>query len=380
MNPMARLRTRARCAPGRARRPARRPARSCLRWASRAGRGSRAAWSCRSPRVRRSPRTRPPGSRARSVRARGSPPPRCGRSWRPRPSGSGDRSREPWLVVPQGDHGIGRARRGAPAAPPRAPRRRSAPRSRSRRSAGRWGSPGTAGWTISRDSASAPGETHGEPDRRPAPRRAAPPCPARRRDAAPSAMRMPISWVRWATPYEITPYTPMAASSSAMPPNTVSSMVLNRDWAIDSITPALHRAEVVHRQRGDPPPPPPAEAASCDARPGRPRPAPPRSSCDRSSSTPRRGLDHREVELRHRLLVEPLRADVLHDADDFLPRRVEPSGPASQQAIRLPIGSWPGKRLAGQRLVDHHDQRRAAPVVGGEGPAPAAARSAWSAK
>jgi hypothetical protein len=36
-------------------------------------------------------------------------------------------------------------------------------------------------------------------------------CPAR----APSAMRMPISCVRWVIPYDSTPYNPIATSSSA---------------------------------------------------------------------------------------------------------------------------------------------------------------------
>jgi hypothetical protein len=34
----------------------------------------------------------------------------------------------------------------------------------------------------------------------------------------------------------MTPYTPMAARIRAMEPNTVSSVVLNRDWASDSVS------------------------------------------------------------------------------------------------------------------------------------------------
>src|SRR6266567_2647734 len=37
---------------------------------------------------------------------------------------------------------------------------------------------------------------------------------------APSATRTPISWVRCATEYERTPYTPIAASSSPTPPKS----------------------------------------------------------------------------------------------------------------------------------------------------------------
>ena len=34
-----------------------------------------------------------------------------------------------------------------------------------------------------------------------------------------------------------------------MAPNAVSSMVLNRDWASESMQPALHGAQVVQRER-----------------------------------------------------------------------------------------------------------------------------------
>ena len=46
-------------------------------------------------------------------------------------------------------------------------------------------------------------------------------------------MRTPSSDVRCETPYEMTPYTPTAASTRATPANTASSSVLNRSRATD---------------------------------------------------------------------------------------------------------------------------------------------------
>ena len=45
---------------------------------------------------------------------------------------------------------------------------------------------------------------------------------------APIAMRMPISCVRWAARYDMTPYTPAVASRSAKPAKIVSSTMVNR--------------------------------------------------------------------------------------------------------------------------------------------------------
>ena len=46
---------------------------------------------------------------------------------------------------------------------------------------------------------------------------------------APSAMRTPISWVRWETPYDTTPYTPTSASTSAIAPK-IENMPPNRPY------------------------------------------------------------------------------------------------------------------------------------------------------
>jgi hypothetical protein len=51
---------------------------------------------------------------------------------------------------------------------------------------------------------------------------------------APIAMRIPISCVRRTTEYEITPYTPTAASSSANTANALSRNIVSRRWASDS--------------------------------------------------------------------------------------------------------------------------------------------------
>ena len=56
------------------------------------------------------------------------------------------------------------------------------------------------------------------------------------RESAPSAMRMPISGVRCWTEYAMSPYTPIAASSSAEPPKIVISHMSKRDRATDSPT------------------------------------------------------------------------------------------------------------------------------------------------
>src|SRR5688572_349061 len=61
------------------------------------------------------------------------------------------------------------------------------------------------------------------------------------RRVAPSATRTPISTVRCATPNEITPYVPIAASSSASPAKAPSSMVMNRGCAVAEAT----RASIV---------------------------------------------------------------------------------------------------------------------------------------
>ena len=69
---------------------------------------------------------------------------------------------------------------------------------------------------------------------------AAPPCfstiATRRRGAAPSAERMPISRRRCVTEYETTPYSPTAARASATPPNTVKKVAIQRAWASESAT------------------------------------------------------------------------------------------------------------------------------------------------
>src|SRR6185312_3809815 len=54
--------------------------------------------------------------------------------------------------------------------------------------------------------------------------------------AAAIATPMPISRVRWATTYEITPYTPIVASASATAAKSASSAVLKRVYAVASAT------------------------------------------------------------------------------------------------------------------------------------------------
>src|SRR5688572_673869 len=51
---------------------------------------------------------------------------------------------------------------------------------------------------------------------------------------APRASRTPNSRVRWATPYDVSPYSPTAASSTARAAKTPSSTVWNRGAATDS--------------------------------------------------------------------------------------------------------------------------------------------------
>ena len=53
---------------------------------------------------------------------------------------------------------------------------------------------------------------------------------------APSAMRTPISRVRCPTSYEITPYTPTAASNSASAPNTPSIAAPSRNGSVSCRT------------------------------------------------------------------------------------------------------------------------------------------------
>jgi hypothetical protein len=65
------------------------------------------------------------------------------------------------------------------------------------------------------------------------------------RDSAPSDMHMPISWVRGATEYAITPQMPMAASSSANPANTPTKRERTRDWATAAATMESQMATLV---------------------------------------------------------------------------------------------------------------------------------------
>src|SRR5580698_7212035 len=60
--------------------------------------------------------------------------------------------------------------------------------------------------------------------------------PSTSRSSAPRAMRIPISFVRCVTEYEITPNTPTAASTSAITPNAPTSINVNR---VDEIASAL---------------------------------------------------------------------------------------------------------------------------------------------
>ena len=54
--------------------------------------------------------------------------------------------------------------------------------------------------------------------------------------SAPSAIRMPISRVRRVTAYDMTPYSPIAASSVAKPPKAVDSAATMRSTNSDSST------------------------------------------------------------------------------------------------------------------------------------------------
>ena len=60
-----------------------------------------------------------------------------------------------------------------------------------------------------------------------------------RPDRAPSAMRIAISLVRLATPYDSTPYKPMAASASATDPNTTASCAVVRSCAVNGTISSL---------------------------------------------------------------------------------------------------------------------------------------------
>jgi hypothetical protein len=80
---------------------------------------------------------------------------------------------------------------------------------------------------------------------------------------APSAMRIPSSRRRWVTEYAITPYSPSAASTSAVAPNaarstrlnrrgasgaaTTSSMARNRGGAVGATSAATRRAAAISR-------------------------------------------------------------------------------------------------------------------------------------
>ena len=67
---------------------------------------------------------------------------------------------------------------------------------------------------------------------------------------APSAMRTPISCVRRDVVYEITPYTPAAASSSARQPVIASSVIMKRRSATESADQFAHRHAEEHRLIG----------------------------------------------------------------------------------------------------------------------------------
>ena len=96
--------------------------------------------------------------------------------------------------------------------------------------------------------------------------------------------------------------------------------------------------------------------------PGSARPA---SCCGRSSARRRAGAwRHREIELRRSLACRAPRARTSATTPTTVFQFGPPSGPGSQQATRLPSGSCPGPGLPGERLVDHHHQRRARPVLG----------------
>ena len=62
------------------------------------------------------------------------------------------------------------------------------------------------------------------------------------RDEAPSAARMPISRVRSATEYEMTPYTPTAVMSSATIPNASSMIMTKRRGPTDCATSSVSGA------------------------------------------------------------------------------------------------------------------------------------------
>src|SRR6185503_14250410 len=53
---------------------------------------------------------------------------------------------------------------------------------------------------------------------------------------APNAILMPISRVRWVTRYDVTPYSPTAAKTSARTANVASKTVLKRGVAADCET------------------------------------------------------------------------------------------------------------------------------------------------
>src|SRR5881296_1038226 len=63
---------------------------------------------------------------------------------------------------------------------------------------------------------------------------------------APMAIRIPISWLRWATVYDNTPYSPTAARTSASPANTPNIVLPSRRGLWQIRRGLLHRG--AHRR------------------------------------------------------------------------------------------------------------------------------------
>ena len=164
------------------------------------------------------------------------------------------------------------------------------------------------------------------------------------RGSAPSAMRMPISFVRCVTTYATTPYRPTAARIRARQANAPRTNAEKRSRASERATTSSIELRL------------PILVARCRS-PGLPgAPSPTRcSGFDRArSSTCNRGpglLRERFVHLRRRGRFQAFLLDVADDPHDLAHVR----GPRDVQPFADRV--FVGKEAACHRLVDEHDRR-----------------------